>query len=55
MYLQLPTDEQKENARREFNATKETVSKDVKLIMEWMAKQPHLPTIKGKWSKNRPT
>lgn len=55
MYLQLPTEEQKENARREFNATKETVKNDVKLIMEWIDKQPHLPTIKGKWSRNRST
>lgn len=48
MYLQLPTIEQKAMTRREFNATEETIQADIRHLIEWMAKQPHLPTLTGK-------
>lgn len=47
MYLILPTEKQKENARNEFNATAETVKRDVRHLIDWITKQPHLPTITG--------
>lgn len=47
MYLILPTEKQKENARSEFNATAETVKQDVRYLIDWITKQPHLPTITG--------
>jgi len=48
MYLILPTEQQRENARSEFKATVQTVKQDVQLLIDWITKQPHLPTITGK-------
>lgn len=45
--IEFPSDEDLVDIYAEFNATKETVKRDVKYLMEWLEKQPHLPNVKG--------
>jgi len=49
MYIEQCTDDQLKKIYDEFNAKKETVQRDVKTLMEWLEKQPHLPSVKGQW------
>lgn len=34
---------------REFNATRNSIKRDVQYLKEWMKQEPHLPTIEGKY------
>lgn len=43
------TDDQIKEFYSEFGATEESVDRDVKYLMEWLEKQPHLPNVKGKF------
>jgi len=49
MYLEQCTDDQLKKIYEEFNATEETVQRDVKTLIEWLEKQPHLPNVKGQY------
>lgn len=47
MYLEKCNETQLKEIYREFNITEESLMRDVKYLMEWMEKQPHLPNVKG--------
>jgi len=49
MHIEQCTDVQLKKIYEEFNATEETVRRDVKTLMEWLEKQPHLPNVRGQW------
>ncbi|KAK7575983.1 hypothetical protein V9T40_012269 [Parthenolecanium corni] len=46
MYLEKCNETQLKEIYREFNITEESLKRDVKYLMEWMEKQPHLPNVK---------
>ncbi|KAK7580471.1 hypothetical protein V9T40_001100 [Parthenolecanium corni] len=46
------TDDQIKEFYLEFGGTEESVDRDVKYLIEWLEKQPHLPSIKGTHSAN---
>lgn len=48
MYLEKCTESQRKEIYQEFNITEESLKRDVKTLMEWMEKQPHLPNVKGR-------
>lgn len=47
MYLEHCTREQLLNIYADYQATEESIKKDVQYLIEWLEKQPHLPKIKG--------
>lgn len=46
--LQLDKDAVYKQIEIELGKNKEAIDKDVKIIQEWLKKQPHLPEIAGK-------
>lgn len=46
--LQLDKDAVYKQIEIELGKNKEAINKDVKIIQEWLKKQPHLPEIPGK-------
>lgn len=47
MLLIQPTEEMSKQIRVELNENVATRDKDVEVIKEWLAKQPHLPEFDG--------
>ncbi len=47
MYFEKITENQVKNIYNEINITEESLKRDVKYLMEWMEKEPHLPNVKG--------
>lgn len=47
--LEFPSNQDLIDLYAEFDATKESVKRDVNYLMEWLQKQPHLPNIKGEY------
>lgn len=47
MLLVQPTDEMSKQIRVELNENPATRDKDLEMIKEWLAKQPHLPQFDG--------
>jgi len=50
MLLIQPTDEMSKQIRVELNENIATRDKDLEIIKEWLAKQPHLPKFNGTWT-----
>lgn len=48
--IEFPSNQDLIDLYAEFDATRESVKRDVTYLMEWLQKQPHLPNIKGKYS-----
>lgn len=48
MYLEHCTREQLLDIYADYQATEESIKKDVQYLIEWLEKQPHLPKIKGR-------
>lgn len=47
MLLVQPTEEMSKQIRVELNENAATRDKDLEMIKEWLAKQPHLPQFNG--------
>lgn len=47
MLLIQPTDEMSKLIQMELNENPATRDKDLEIIKEWLAKQPHLPKFNG--------
>lgn len=47
MLLVQPTEEMSKQIRVELNENAATRDKDLEMIKEWLAKQPHLPQFDG--------
>lgn len=47
MLLIQPTEEMSKQIRVELNENEATRDKDLEIIKEWLAKQPHLPPFDG--------
>ncbi len=41
------SEEVRRNIYAEFNATEDSIKKDVEYLMQWLQQQPHLPNVKG--------
>lgn len=50
MYFEFCTPEQVESIYSELGTTKDAVEKDVRYLIDWMEKQPHLPDVRGEYS-----
>lgn len=48
-YFEPLTEAQKIIIYKEFNITDESIKEDVKHIIEWLERQPHLPNITGRY------
>lgn len=48
MYLEPCTKDQLLEFYAEFDATEESVSRDVEYLIKWIEKEPHLPNVTGK-------
>lgn len=48
MYLELCSKDQLIEFYAEFDATEETVTRDIQYLMTWIEKEPHLPNVTGK-------
>ncbi len=48
--VELCTKEQLADIFAEFDTNEEFAKKDVRRLMEWLEKQPHLPNVKGKFT-----
>lgn len=48
-YFEPLTESQKQMIYKEFNITEKSVHEDVKHIVEWFERQPHLPNITGEY------
>lgn len=46
-YLELCTEEQRRDIYAEFEATPDTIEKNVQYLISWLEEQPHLPNITG--------
>lgn len=55
MLLVQPTDEMSKQIRVELNENPATRDKDLEMIKEWLAKQPHLPQFDGTIIKSQNT
>lgn len=51
MLLIQPSEEMSKQIRVELNENPATRDKDVEIIKEWLAKQPHLPQFDGTCSE----
>lgn len=47
MVLEKPNKEQLDLIFGEFKTTQEAVQRDVRILIEWLEKQPHLPNVTG--------
>lgn len=52
MLLIQPTEEMSKQIRVELNEDVSTRQGDMKIIKEWLAKQPHLPNFDGEYTTN---
>lgn len=51
MYLESCTKDQLLEFYAEFDATEESVNRDVQYLIKWIEKEPHLPNVTGKIKK----
>ncbi len=47
MFLERCSDDQRKKIYEEINITEESLKQDVRYLIEWLEKQPHLPAVKG--------
>lgn len=48
-YFEPLTENQVQTIYKEFNMTDKSIKEDVKHIIEWFERQPHLPNITGEY------